>query len=464
MKIINAILLLIITGLSVNAQQGAITPEMLKEIKKTYKSDDPSCRAITNAMTNNEIKNLALNRVTAGKTDHFFRYRVDVKGITDQQSSGRCWMFTGLNILRPKAMKTFNIESFEFSENYLFFWDQFEKANLFLQAVIDYGSKPMDDRTVEWLFKNPVSDGGVWSSLTNLLEKYGAVPKEQMPETKNSDNTGWMNRMISRKLREDGLILRDLVAAKTSNDNIQARKIEMLGEIYKMLAYNFGEPPAEFTWRYKDKDGKISAWKKYTPQDFFKEACPDVSLDEYVMLMNDPSREYYKLYEIEYDRNVMEGRNWLFINLPSDEIKKYALESIKNNEAMYASCDVGKQLNKDDGVLATDNYDFESLYGVKFGMNKRDRIRTFESGSSHGMALIAVDTDENDKPVKWQFENSWGAASGHNGYLTFTDKWFDEYMFRVVVLKKFVDAKTLEVLKQKPVVLPPWDPMFLMDE
>ncbi len=462
-KIIYIFILLIAISSTGFTQKGAVTKEMLEQIKKSYNNNDASVKAIRNAVSNNDMSKLVLNRENAGKVDHYFKYKVDVKGITDQKSSGRCWMFTGLNVLRPKVMEKYNISSFEFSTNHLFFWDQFEKANLFLQAIIDHKDKPMDDKTVEWLFKNPIGDGGVWNSLTNLVDKYGVVPKEVMPETKNSESTRWMSRLVRRKLREDGIELRKMAEKKADVNKLQERKIEMLGDIYKMLAINLGEPPTEFNWRYKDKDNNISELKKYTPISFFKEALPDVSFDNYIMLMNDPSRDYYKLYEIEYDRNVMEGKNWIYINLPADDLKKYALTSIKNNEAMYASCDVGKQLNKDEGLLSLQNFDYESIYGVKFGMDKKDRIISFESGSSHGMALIAVDVDKNEKPVKWQFENSWGASAGHNGYLTFTDEWFNEYMFRVVVLKKFIDQKTLDILKTKAIKLPPWDPMYSMD-
>jgi bleomycin hydrolase len=330
--------------------------------------------------------------------------------------------------------------------------------------MITYSSKPMEDKTVEWFFKNPIGDGGVWNSLTNLIEKYGLVPKEVMPETNSSENTGALLRIVSLKLREYGLEIRRMKENKSTDEKVRQRKIEMLSDIYKILVYNLGKPPKEFSWRHQGKDNVISPLKKYTPKSFQIESLPNLNFNDYILLMNDPSRPYNKLYEIEYDRNVIEGRNWLYINLPADEIKKYAVESIKNNEAMYFSCDVGKQLNTDGGLLSLHNYDYEEMYSTTFKMNKADRIITFESGSSHGMALMAVDVDSIEKPVKWMVENSWGATSGHNGYLAITDEWFNEYMFRVVVLKKFIDTKTLEILKQTPVKLPPWDPMFLEDE
>lgn len=459
----NLFLLLGIIMLNFSLLAQNLSPEMIEKIKQSVVRDQ-HFKASMNALSNNDVNKLALNRETTGKTDHFFKYKVDVKGISDQKSSGRCWMFTSMNVFRPKVMKTYQLSSFEFSHNYLYFWDMFEKANLFLEAALKYAEKPMDARENDWLYKEGIGDGGVWSSFTNLVEKYGLVPKDVMPETNSSNNTSRMNRHLNTKLREFGLEIRSMYTQKADRKKLDNRKIEMMAELYRMLALNLGEPPTEFTWRYLDKDNKLSPFKTYTPLSFMKEALADVVFTDYIMLMNDPTREYFKLYEIEFDRNVMEGRNWIYINVPSDTLKKIALESIKANEALYGSCDVGKFLNSDEGFSSVDNYNYEALYGVKFGMDKKNRILTKESGSSHGMAMVAADVDDKEKTTKWQFENSWGASSGHNGYLTYTDQWFDEYMFRVVALKKFVSPSLLKILEQKPILLPPWDPMFKMDE
>jgi len=424
----------------------------------------PETKAKVNAISNTDLKTLTLNREQLGKLDYHFKYKAEVSGITDQKKSGRCWMFTGLNILRPKVIKKLNINNFEFSTNYLFFYDMLEKANLALEIGIETVTKPLDDKTVEWLLKNPIGDGGVWTSLVNLLDKYGVVPKEIMPETYHSENTSQLNTILSYKIREFILELRKLNAQKQSLNQLRERKKTMLFDIYKILTYHLGTPPKQFSWRYKTKDDKITDYKTYTPQSFLKEMIPDFASNQYVQLMNDPSREYFKTYEIEYDRNTVEGLNWVYINLPIEEIKQIALKSIKANEVMYFSCDVGKQLNIDKGLLSVQNYDYSSLYGISFNMDKKSRIQTFESGSSHGMALVGVDTDNNDKPTKWLVENSWGASSGFNGYLVITDQWFNEYMFRLAVKKDFVDAKILDLLKQTPIKLPPWDPMFLQDE
>ena len=431
----------------------------LNLIQKSFKKD-AYAKAMQNALSSTDITQLAWNRENVGTTDQFFTYRVDVSGITDQKKSGRCWMFSSLNLFRPMAMKQFNLSEFEFSENYLYFWDLLEKSNLFLTNMANSANLPIDNQKVKWYLRSPVDDGGQWINFVNLAKKYGMVPKEAMEETNSSENTNLLTKFINTKLREDALEMRELVNAKTDQKKIAARKLEMLSEIYRMLALNLGEPPTEFQWRYKTKDKKVSETKTYTPQSFMAEVFGDTRLDDYVMIMNDPSRPFWKHYEVENYRNTEEGDNWHYVNLPNDAIKEFCIESIKNNEALYASCDVGKQLRRDVGILDVDNFDYESVYGVKFGMNKAQRIETGESGSSHGMALVAVDLDAQQKPVKWQFENSWGPTAGEKGYLTFTDAWFNEYMFRFVVNKKYLSDKILEIYKQKAEMLPPWDPMF----
>ena len=436
-----------------------LTKGDLDLLKSSFKKDSYT-KAMQNALSANDISKLAWNRENVGTTDQLFTYRVDVSGITDQKSSGRCWMFSSLNLFRPMAMKKFNLSEFEFSESYLYFYDLLEKANLFLNNMENSANLPMENEKVRWYLKSPVDDGGQWINFVNLAKKYGMVPKETMGETNSSENTSLLTKFINTKLREDAIEIRDLKNDKTDTKKLVARKVEMLSEVYRMLALNLGEPPTEFQWRYRDKDKKVADTKTYTPQSFMTEIFGDTKLDDYVMIMNDPSRPFWKHYEVENYRNTEEGNNWHYVNLPNDVIKEFCIASIKNNEALYASCDVGKQLRRDVGILDVDNFDYESVYGVKFGMNKAQRIQTGESGSSHGMALIAVDVDAQQKPVKWQFENSWGVATGEKGYLTFTDAWFNEYMFRFVVNKKYLTDKVIEIYSQKPEMSPPWDPMF----
>jgi len=296
----------------------------------------------------------------------------------------------------------------------------------------------------------------------NIVEKYGLVPTEAMPESENSENTSMISRLLRRKLRENGIILRNMKEDGKSADELRTEKIEMLKEIYRMLVLSLGNPPTEFTWQYKNSKGDISEEKQYTPESFFKEVV-EVNLNDYVMFMNDPTREYNQLYEIEYDRHMLEGGNWKYINLPINDIKPFAVASIKDNQAMYFSCDVGKQLDSETGTLDLNNYDYNNLFGIDFNMDKADRIKTYDSGSSHGMSLVAVNVDENGKIDKWLLENSWGKR-GHNGFLIMTDDWFNEYMFRLVIHKDYIDAKTLKILDKKAIMLPPWDPMFAPEE
>lgn len=438
-----------------------ITDKELQEIQGSFKKD-AATKAIRNILTNDrDLKSNALNRDLQGKTDHYFKYRVNVKGITNQYSSGRCWMFTSMNVLRPLVMEKYGLNEFDFSHNYLYFWDIFEKSNLFLENIIATADKPMDDRTVAEYFKSPVGDGGVWNLFYNAAQKYGVVPQEVMPETAHSNNTSQMVSLINEKLRLGGYDLREMAQSGKKAQALRAEKKEILKDVYRILSLCLGEPPHQFTWRYKDKAGNIKELANYTPKQFYREITPaDYSPDNYIMIMNDPTREYYRTYEIQNYRNTQEGINWVYLNLPNEDIKAFALKSIKNNEPMYASCDVGKQFNREAGILDPGMYDYESLLGVKLDMDKKARILTRQSGSSHAMTLVGCDTDEKDNPVKWEFENSWGASSGHNGYLTFTDQWFDEYMFRLVVHKKYLNEKAIQALKSKPVQLPVWDYMY----
>ena len=433
---------------------------MLAQISATYE-DNGYDRAISNALAGTSISVLAVNADNAAMIDTHFSDRVKTKGITDQKSSGRCWLFTGLNVLRAKMIDKYDLPGMEFSQSYLFFYDQLEKANLFLQGVIDTRKLPFEDRQVDWLFSNPLSDGGQFTGVSNLITKYGLVPAEAMPETFQANNTSQMANLLKLKLREFGLELR--AAAKARPAELQEMKVRQLSEIYRMLALCLGEPVKEFEWTRCDRDNNIVSRATYTPMGFYQEFIGEDLENNYVMIMNDPTREYGKVYEIDYDRHVYDGHNWLYINLPVERIKEMAIASIKDNVAMYFSCDVGKFYNSKKGTLDIANFDYASLMGVTFGMDKKQRVQTHASGSSHAMTLIAVDIVDGE-PVKWMVENSWGPASGYKGCLIMTDEWFDEYMFRLVVEKKYVPEDVLKMLDQEPVMLPAWDPMFMMEE
>ena len=442
------------------SHDGGLSPEMLEKISATY-ADNSYDKAISNALAGTSIATLAINADNAAMIDTHFSDRVRTKGITDQKSSGRCWLFTGLNVLRAKMIDKYDLPAMEFSQSYLFFYDQLEKANLFLQGVIDTRKLPFEDRKVDWLFSNPLSDGGQFTGVSNLITKYGVVPAEAMPETFQANNTSQMANLLKLKLREFGLEIR--AAHKARPSELQEMKLRQLSEIYRMLALCLGEPVKEFEWTRCDKNNNIVSRAKYTPKSFYQEFLGEDLENNYVMIMNDPTREYGKVYEIDYDRHVYDGHNWLYINLPVERIKEMAIASIKDNVAMYFSCDVGKFYDRSKGTLDLANFDYDSLMGVTFGMDKKQRVQTHASGSSHAMTLIAVDIVDG-KPVKWMVENSWGPASGYKGCLIMTDEWFDEYMFRLVVEKKYVPEDVLKMLDQKPTLLPAWDPMFMMEE
>ena len=451
---------------SMAVAQTGITQDVIQKLQSSY-TETVADKAIRRALSQNSIASLtsSANGISEIGTD--FSDIVPTKGITNQQSSGRCWLFTGLNVLRAKAITRWNLPGLELSQNYLFFYDQLEKANLFLQGVVDTRKQTFDDRMVDWLFQNPLSDGGTFCGVADLVQKYGVMPKEAFPETYQSSNTSGFTSVMKTKLREMGLELRTLGEnKKTTEKQLQDKKVEMLGTIYRMLTLAYGVPPTEFSWTQRDAKGKEVSTETYTPMSFYQKYWDGEDLyDNYIMVMNDPLREYYKVYQIEYDRHTYDGHDWVYLNLPVEDIKPMAIASIKDSTAMYFSCDVGKFLNRQNGSLTLSNFDYESLFGITLGMDKKQRVQTHASGSSHAMTMIAVDIDkETGKTKKWMVENSWGATSGYKGNLVMTDEWFDNYMFRLVINKKYADKKYLEMLNQKPILLPAWDPMFMMEE
>lgn len=456
-------LALLSLGLHAEAQRGGIDAAMLSRLQQQT-AQVPTNRILRNALASNAINDLALTADNPALADTHFSHSVPSVGVTDQKSSGRCWLFTGLNVMRSKAIQRFGLDGLMLSQSYVFFYDQLEKSNLFLQTVIDKANEPFESQFNQWLFQHPLSDGGQFTGIQDLVQKYGIVPATVMPESFNANNTSRLSSLLQLKLREYGLELRKLVASGAKADKVQARKEEMLATVYRILAVTLGTPPQRFTYTARKQNGDVLSSKEYTPRSFYEAFVGKDLQNDYVMLMNDPSRPFHKTYRVEMDRHVYDGHDWIYINLPMEEIEAIAIASIKDSTMIYMSCDVGKQYNSKTGILSLDNYDYGTLFSTTFPMDKADRIRTYASASSHAMTMMAVDLDAQGQPLKWKVENSWGPSSGVQGHLIMTRDWLREYLFRLVPEKKYVPAATLRLLQQEPEVLPAWDPLFAIEE
>jgi bleomycin hydrolase len=462
--IISTLVVLLVTAISVTIvaapkEDGGLTADLINQLRSNYKRDAKDL-AIYNALTANDINALALNRDKLIAHNTMFSKELKVGDIMNQQSTGRCWMFAGLNILRPTVVNKFSIATFKLSPNYLFFWDKLEKSNVFLEKMIELADRDVDDRELVTLLQQPCADGGWWSYVVALIEKYGVIPEEIMPETYASANSGNLNSILYRKLRQDASALRRMFQGGSSARQLRAEKERMLAEVYKIVAMNFGEPPQKFVWRYVDKDSIPSPTKEYTPVQFYKDVI-GLPLSNWVSIFNYPGKDYFKLYRIEDSRNLYDKEDLTFINLPIDSLKRYALSTILADEPVEFSCDVGKSQygGNGKGIMAEGIYDFNSIYGMNFVLTKEERIKYRESSPNHAMVITGVDT-ANGKATKWKVENSWGTARGDNGWWTMYDDWFNEYVYIVITDKKYLPKEVLSILDTKPTILPPWDPMW----
>ncbi len=439
--------------------KGALSPSKVSALQASFRID-PETRAIMNAVANNKLRAIALDQETWKVSDMFFSNKIETKGITDQNNTGRCWMYAGLNVLRPKVIEKYNLDEFEFSQDYLFFWDKLEKANLFLEAMIAYRDRDLDDREVDWLWEHPLPDGGQWNGFVELVKKYGVVPSAVMPENEQSKDSKVWSGLLSRRLRKDAIELRAMHRKGRKIDDLRARKEEMLKEVYRVLAITLGDPPADFVWRYEDKDGKVSEPRRFTPKEFYAEVVGE-DLDQYVYMLNHPIQTYDRMYEIQFDRGMWDKPNMTVANVSPEDLKACTLKSVLGGDPVWFGCDVGKEHYRDKGVgmMVSGVYRYDAVYGVDFSMTKKERILSRDGVPSHAMILAGVDLD-GDRPVKWLVENSWGTDYGDDGMWMLSDRWFDEYVYGAVVHKKYVPKKVLDMLAMKPVVLPPWDPMY----
>ena len=439
----------------------SISLDMIKSYKKNS-SSDLSLKLSRNAATHNEITDLAMDWDEYRKIDHTFSEQItgEMK-ITNQRSSGRCWGYAGLNLFRIYLGRKHNLRNFEFSQTYFMFWDKLEKSNYFLNSVIETASETWDSRLIMHLLHSPIQDGGQWDMWVNLINKYGVVPKSEMPETYQSGKSMTMNRMITRKLREYAKELRDSINKQKSEEEVYVLKSTMLSTIYKMLVIHLGEPPESFNWQVRDKKKGFHRFKNLTALSFFKEHV-GIELNDLVCLINCPmsDKEYDKVYTVEFLGNVIEGDPIRYLNVDIDVLKTASVKSIKNNDPVWFGCDVGKYLHRTHGMMDTKLFDFNLFYGTEFSLDKASRLEYGESKMTHAMLFTGVDLDSNGKPIKWRVENSWGERNGEKGYYIMSDEWFDQYLYEVVVSKKYLESDIVDLYeKQDAQLLPPWDPM-----
>ena len=436
-----------------------ITLSNIRKFNKSFNSST-SNQLARNALIQNDINKVAVHWENFSKINHIFSNTISKQlPVTNQKSSGRCWGFAGLNLLRLEIVKNYNLSNFEFSQNYFMFWDKLEKANYFLENILKTLDQNYDSRLMMHLLQAPVQDGGQWDMFVNLIEKYGLVPKSVMPETNHSSKSSMMNYFLTHKLRECAFILRKSKRPRTTIKQLRSKKEEMMSVIYSLLCMFLGNPPIKFDWSIKDKNNKFTRFNNVDPLDFYRKFTK-VKLKNKVCLINAPmsNKKMNELYTIDFLGNVVGGNIIKYANVEINELKKAAIKSIKNNEAVWFGCDVGKMFNRELGIMDMDLYDYEKLFDTKFKMNKASRLEYGDSAMTHAMLFTGVDLKRNT-PRKWRVENSWGDKNGDKGYYLMSDSWFDEYNYEVVVDKKYLSNKTLEIFNREPHNLEPWDPM-----
>ena len=444
---------------STTKKSKSIKLDTLKSHRKNFLDSPRNCLA-RNMLTGTSLADSTCNWERVREINHEFSDKVPTElKVTNQNRSGRCWLFAALNLLRLEVAKRYKLDKFELSQSYLFFWDKLEKANYFLESVIQTADQPVDSRLVMHLFSRPLDDGGQWHHFVSLVDKYGVVPQSVYPDSKACCSSPEINTTISLKLRACGEKLRAAVLKKKKAPEIKKMKDKMIEDVHRMLCIHLGAPPTKFCWEFKDKNKKFDACRNLTPKDFFKNHVK-MNLDDYICLVNSPRKvtPFNKSFTVEYLGNVIEGKDILYLNVPIEEMRGACVKSLKDGEAIWFGCDVGQYLHRKLGVMDLEIFDYNLIYDTEFTMDKEGRMNHGESMMTHAMLFTGVNMVDG-KPNRWRVENSWGDKTGEKGYYIMTDKWFDEYMFEVAVHKKYLPKKVLDLLKTSPIVLPAWDPL-----
>ncbi|USS87017.1 C1 family peptidase [Fructilactobacillus cliffordii] len=436
-----------------------ISPENIERYQNNLK-EQPDADVIRRAVTHNGILASAADYEANNQLDPVFSVDVSSQPVSDQKRSGRCWLFAALNTMRSKVEGNFNVpKEFELSQVYLFFWDKFEKSNYFLTNVLKTADQPLTDRKVNFLLQTPQQDGGQWDMIAALIEKYGVVPKSAMAETASSNNSSELNSALNTQLRHDAIILRKLVKDGQSEEIINAKKDDMLNEIYRMLVYAFGKPTTKFTFEYRDSDNQYHVDQNITPREFFKKYV-NVNLADYVSIINSPTddKPFNQTYTVEMLGNVVGGQPIKHYNLPIERLKELTIKQLQAGETVWFGSDVGQDSDRKNGLMDTNLYHVDQLMDTDMSMSKAERLDYGESVMDHAMVITGVDIVDG-KPTKWKVENSWGDKVGTKGYFVMSDAWFSEFVYQVVINKKYLTNQEQEEQAQTPTVLAPWDPM-----
>ncbi|MDN5796478.1 MAG: C1 family peptidase [Intrasporangium sp.] len=435
-----------------------LAPDLVERLTKAFDAD-PTARLLQNAVTTTSVDEVALDRRVVTSIDHSVSNLLDDWAATSQEKSGRCWLFAGTNLLRAGARKKLGVKDFEFSQNHLLFWDKLEKANHWLESIIDTADRDIDDRTVAHLLSTPAEDGGQWNMFVALVVKHGLVPKTAMPETKSSSNTRSMNRDIATILRQAARDLRAGASSGSGADELQAAKEEVLATIHRLLCIHLGTPPESFGWQWKDKDNGFHRSGEMTPREF-AEAYVTVPLTDYVCLVNDPrsTSPFGRTYTVEHLGNVVGAPPVTYLNVQADLMKRLAATAIVGGEPVWFGCDTGQMSNSELGLWDAALFDRAAVYATSPDLAKADRLTHHESMMTHAMLFTGVDL-QGEVPRRWRVENSWGTEKGDKGFMTMNDSWFAEYVFEVAVRRDALPAELQAALEQEPVVLPAWDPM-----